>query len=425
MIERAARAGLNHVFDRIGGGRLEVVEAGRARVFGEPEAELQATVRVNNARAWLALLHGSVGVGRSYSDGWWDCDDLVSLFRIGARNMPRLDVWRRRIHPVTGRAQRLAGRIPRNTRAGARSNVAAHYDLGNDLFELYLDPRMQYSCAYFPYPGATLEQAQLAKLERLCEGLQLRPDDHLLEIGTGWGGLAIHAAAEHGCRVTTTTLSAQQRDYALGRIAEAGLEDRVEVLLSDYRDLRGSYDKLVSVEMIEAVGWQYFDTFFACCSRLLAPDGLMLLQAIVIDDRAYELEKVAKSFANTLIFPGGCLPSRAKIAECIGRVTDMRQLWMEDITAHYAETLAAWEQRFRANEDRIGERGYDERFRRLWRLYFQISEAGFRERRLGDVQLLLAKPAYRRDDLPAAERRVRQAALTTGGGRSASGTVSR
>jgi cyclopropane-fatty-acyl-phospholipid synthase len=402
MFSTTARIGLSRVLRRIRGGRLEVVEAGRARVFGQPDAELRATVHVNDARAWPALLHGSVGAGRSYADGWWDCDDLVSLFRIGARNMPRLDVWRRRVHPVAGRVQRLAGRIPRNTRAGARRNIAAHYDLGNRLFELYLDPRMQYSCAYFPHPGASLEEAQLAKIERVCQRLRLRPSDHLLEIGGGWGGLAIHAAAEHGCQVTTTTISAEQRDYALDRVRAAGLGDRIEVLMADYRDLRGSYDRLVSVEMIEAVGWQYFDDFFACCSGLLAADGLMLLQAIVIDDRAYELEKATKSFANTLIFPGGCLPSRAKIADCVGRSTDMREIWMEDITPHYAETLAEWERRFSASEPRIAELGYDERFRRLWRLYFQISEAGFRERRLGDLQLLFAKPAYHEDDLPRA-----------------------
>lgn len=396
---RPARLAAHRVFNRIEGGRLEVVEGGRACVFGQPDADLRAVLRVNDARFWPTLVHGSVGAGRSYVDGWWDCDDLVSLCRIGARNMPRIDAWRRRIHPLSGRVQRLSRRIPRNTRAGARDNIAAHYDLGNELFELYLDPRMQYSCAYFPYPGATLEEAQLAKLERICQRLRLGPGDHLLEIGSGWGGLAIHAAAEHGCRVTTTTLSAEQRDYALKRIADAGLEDRITVLLEDYRDMRGRYDRLVSVEMIEAVGWQYFDQFFSSCSRLLRDDGLMLLQAIVIDDRAYELEKAARSFANTLIFPGGCLPSRAKIADCVARVTDMRQIWMEDITTHYPETLAAWEERFRANESRIAALGYDERFRRLWRLYFQISEAGFRERRLGDVQLLLAKPEWRQDDL--------------------------
>jgi cyclopropane-fatty-acyl-phospholipid synthase len=401
MIEPAARVAFCRVFDRIRDGRLEVVERGRSRAFGDPEAQLHATVRVSDPRAWSALLHGSVGVGRSYMDGWWDSDDLVSLFRIGARNMPRLDVWRRRVHPIVGPARRLAARIPRNTPAGARRNVAAHYDLGNSLFEAYLDQRMQYSCAYFPHPDATLEEAQLHKLERICRRLRLGPADHLLEIGTGWGGLAVHAATHHGCRVTTTTLSAEQRDYASAQVREAGLQGQVTVLLKDYRDLRGSYDKLVSIEMIEAVGWQYFDAFFERCSRLLAPDGLMLLQAIVIDDRAYELEKSAKSFANTLIFPGGCLPSRAKIADCVARVTDLRQVWMEDITPHYSRTLAAWEARFRANRERVASLGYDERFRRLWCLYFQISEAGFRERRLGDVQLLLAKPGNRDDELTA------------------------
>ena len=254
---------------------------------------------------------------------------------------------------------------------------------------------MLYSCAFFPNPEASLEQAQLAKLERICDELRLGPDNHLLEIGSGWGGLAIHAAREHGCRVTTTTISAAQRELATQRIAEAGLADRVTVLTEDYRDLRGSYDRLVSVEMIEAVGWQHFDEYFRRCGELLTPDGLMLLQAITIDDRLYEAEKGARSFANTHVFPGGCLPSRQSIADCIARVTDMREIWMSDITAHYPPTLASWRQRFLSAWERLRERGYDERFRRLWEFYLCSSEAGFRERRIGDIQVLFAKPRWR------------------------------
>jgi cyclopropane-fatty-acyl-phospholipid synthase len=282
--------------------------------------------------------------------------------------------------------------VPRNTRGKSRRHISAHYDLGNDLFALFLDESMMYSSAWFPRPEASLGEAQEARLERVCRALELGPDDHLLEIGSGWGGMAAHAASRYGCRVTTTTISAEQREGALRRIADAGVSDRVTVLLDDYRDLRGRFDKLVSLEMIEAVGWQYFDRFFRSCSRLLEPDGLMFLQAIVVDDRAYELEKAARSFANTLIFPGGCLPSVEVIQGAIASQTDLSTVWLEDISAHYARTLELWRERFVANSDLAGELGYDEPFRRLWTLWLAMSEAGFRERRLRDVQMLFAKP---------------------------------
>ena len=282
--------------------------------------------------------------------------------------------------------------MPRNSRRAARRHISAHYDLGNDLFALYLDESMMYSSAVFPHPEATLAEAQEHRLERICQALELGPDDHLLEIGTGWGAMAAHAASHYGCRVTTTTISREQRDGALRRIRDAGVEDRVTVLLDDYRDLRGRYSKLVSLEMIEAVGWQYFDVFFRRCSELLEPDGLFFLQAIVIDDRLYEVEKAARSFSNTLIFPGGCLPSVEVIQRCVARETDMSTVWLDDIGAHYARTLELWRERFTANADLAAELGYDEPFRRLWTLWLAMSEAGFRERRLRDVQMLFAKP---------------------------------
>lgn len=240
----------------------------------------------------------------------------------------------------------------------------------------------------------SLDEAQLAKLDRICDRLLLGPDNHLLEIGSGWGGMAIHAARRSGCRVTTTTISKAQHELATRRVKEAGLEDQVTVLLEDYRDLEGRYDRLVSVEMIEAVGWQYFDQYFRRCDQLLTDDGAMLLQAITIRDDIYEIEKAAKSFANTHVFPGGCLPSEGLIASCLGRVTSMRQVWIDDITAHYPPTLAAWRERFFTAWERLRDHGYDERFRRLWDFYLSSSEAGFRERRIGDVQALFAKPKW-------------------------------
>jgi cyclopropane-fatty-acyl-phospholipid synthase len=282
-----------------------------------------------------------------------------------------------------------------NTRRGARRNIAAHYDLGNEMFELFLDREwMMYSSALFERADATLEEAQRARLERICRSLELGPDRHLLEIGTGWGGLALYAASRYGCRVTTTTISREQREYAEGRIRAAGLESRVRVLGADYRELTGSYDRLASIEMIEAVGWEYFDAFFERCSALLAPDGLMFLQAIAIDDRAYEAEKTSQSFSNTLIFPGGCLPSLGAIQRSVIRRTDMRPVWLEDIASSYVLTLRHWRQRFLAASEQLAELGYEERFRALWEMYFAISEAGFREARLRDLQLLYAKPAW-------------------------------
>jgi cyclopropane-fatty-acyl-phospholipid synthase len=400
----AARRAVHHVLADLEDGRIEVTEGGRTHAFGPAGVDLKARVEVRDPRAYAWVLRGSTGLGEGYAEGLWEVDDLVALIRIVARNLAPLDRLRRRLHPLVGPIQRAATRVPRNTRIGARRNISAHYDLGNRLFESFLDRRLVYSCAYFPHAEAGIDEAQLAKLERICRQLDLRPDLHLLEIGAGWGALAIHAAAEHGCRVTTTTISREQHAYALERVREAGLEDRVTVRLDDYRDLDGRYDRLASIEMIEAVGWQYFDAFFSKCSDLLERDGLMFLQAIVIDDRLYEPEKALRSFSNTHIFPGGCLPSQRAIADLVADRTDMRTVWLEEISAHYARTLRLWRERFEdAWPSLRGQRGqgYDERFRRMWRFYLASSEGGFRERRIRDLQLALAKPDWRGDELPA------------------------
>ncbi len=394
-IESSARRLALGAFSRVRGGSLELIEPdGRRFAFGDAAADLAATVKVNSMRFYRSLLSGSVGLGEAYRDRLWDCDDLVAVLRIACRNLGSLDAWRRRLHPLLVPLEKTLWRVPRNSRRTARRHISAHYDLGNDLFGLYLDESMMYSSAIFPTPEATLAEAQRNRLERICQSLELGPDDHLLEIGTGWGGMATHAAANYGCRVTSTTISHEQREGALRRIRDAGVEDRVTVLLEDYRDLRGTYTKLVSLEMIEAVGWQYFDEYFRRCSELLEPDGLFLLQAILIDDRLYETEKAAKSFANTLIFPGGCLPSMEVIQRTVARETDMSTIWLEEIGAHYARTLELWRERFIANSDLAGELGYDEPFRRLWTLWLAMSEAGFRERRLRDVQVAFAKPRH-------------------------------
>jgi cyclopropane-fatty-acyl-phospholipid synthase len=388
MLARSLSTALLH---RLREGRVELADGGQTRGFGPPGTPLRATVHLHDGRFWSALPRGSRALAEAYAAGSWDCDDLVSLVRIGARELPRIDRLRRPVTPL----RNVLTRIPRNTRAGARRHIAAHYDLGNDMFRLFLDETMTYSCGLFETPEMSLREAQEAKLDRVCRKLELRPDDHVVEIGTGWGSFALHAAGRYGCRVTTTTISREQHAVAEERVRDAGLEDRVTVLREDYRDLRGQFDKLVSIEMIEAVGWQYFDLFFRRCAELLRPDGLMLLQAIVIDDRAYELEKASRSFVKELIFPAGCLPSVAVISGCIARSTDMRMLDLEDITAHYPQTLSRWRENFLRASDRAEALGYDRRFRRLWKLYFSWCEGGFLERRIGDVQALLAKPAYR------------------------------
>ena len=269
---------------RLREGRVRLTGGGGGREFGPPSAPLEATVQMHDERFLELLPGGSLPLADAYAEGAWDSDDLVTLVRIGARELPRVDRFRRLVAPL----RNAFSRIPPNTRDGARRHVAAHYDLGNDMFRTFLDETMTYSCAYFETPEATLREAQEAKLDRICRKLELGPDDHVVEIGSGWGSFAMHAADRYGCRVTTTTISQEQREGALLRIRDAGVEDRVTVLLEDYRDLRGRYTKLVSLEMIEAVGWQYFDVFFRRCSELLEPDGLFFLQAILIDDRLYE-----------------------------------------------------------------------------------------------------------------------------------------
>jgi cyclopropane-fatty-acyl-phospholipid synthase len=389
-----ARAISYALLRRIDSGSLTVLEQGRKAVtFGGGSP--RAIVRVRSQRAWRKLLRGSNGLAEAYAQELWDSSDPTAVVRVAARNAGALDRLRARFAPLLVPAQRARALVSVNTRRRRRRDIAAHYDLGNELFRLLLDPTMSYSCALFERPGMTLQEASIVKLERVCEKLDLGPDDHLLEIGSGWGALALHAARTRGCRVTTTTISREQHVHTSAQVRRAGLEEQVTVLLEDYRDLRGRYDKLVSIEMIEAVGWRHFGTFFECCSRLLEPDGAMLLQAITIDERAYEVEKASRSFMNTYIFPNGCLPSLGVIERAVKQRTDMRCARLDDITPHYVQTLRHWRANFEGNLQRLSEIGYDERFQRIWRLYLAYCEAGFAERRIGDVQLLLTKPRWR------------------------------
>jgi cyclopropane-fatty-acyl-phospholipid synthase len=394
MIGALSRLIACRILRRIGVGSLIVVEPGRRHQFGIGPPI--AAVQMHDPRVWrMLVLRGSRGLADAYERGLWDSPDLVALIRLGALNAARLDHARARLALLSMPARMIGVIMRRSTRTRRRRDIAAHYDLGTDLFERMLDPTLSYSCAVFEHGQVTLEDAQIAKLEGVCEKLDLGPDDRLLEIGTGWGALAVHAAATRGCHVTTTTISREQFHHAVSLVQRSGLTDRVTVLMEDYRDLTGSYDKLVSIEMIEAVGWRHYGAFFQKCSQLLAPHGAMLLQAITIDDRAYEVEKAAKSFINTRIFPGGCLPSLEIIMRNVARRTDMQAVHLEDITGHYVETLRRWRHRFLASSPELAELGYDERFRRLWTLYLAYCEAGFAERRICDLQLLLTKPLWR------------------------------
>jgi cyclopropane-fatty-acyl-phospholipid synthase len=289
--------------------------------------------------------------------------------------------------------------LRKNTRSGSRKNIVAHYDLGNDFYRLFLDDTLTYSCGIFETDGSSMRDASIAKYNRICRKLDLGSDDEVIEIGSGWGGFAIYAAKNFGCRVTTTTISDQQFKLAKERIADSGVADRIDLVMKDYRDLKGKYDKLVSIEMIEAVGHHYLDDFFRSCSQLLKPDGMMLLQAITIADQVFERHKRSVDFIKRYIFPGSCIPSIAAMTKSIATSTDLRLFHLEDITPHYARTLACWRSQFFNNIDAVKALGYSEAFIRMWEYYFSYCEAGFAERYIGDVQMLLAKPMCRRESL--------------------------
>jgi cyclopropane-fatty-acyl-phospholipid synthase len=403
-LRAAALAKLGGIDD----GRIELADLDGTRLTlgADPNGGslLSAAVRVHEEGFWWRLaMSGSVGAGESYMDGQWDCDDLVALVRILLRNRERLDALDAGAARLRGILLKALHALRRNTRRGSRRNIAAHYDLGNDFFRLFLDrDHLMYSCAMYEGPEETLESAQRRRLEVICRKLELAPGDHLLEIGSGWGGFACYAAERHGCRVTTATISRQQYEYCRRLVAERGLEGRVEVVFSDYRDLEGRFDKLVSLEMIEAVGHEYLPTYFAKIADLLAPHGMALVQAITIEERRYEQARRSVDFIKRHIFPGSFIPAVAPMMAAIARASDLKLFHLEDIGPSYALTLREWRRRFLAAEDRVAALGFDRRFRRMWEFYLAYCEGGFAERVLGDVQMLLVKPLCRRAPLPSA-----------------------
>ena len=406
LFSRAARRLLLTRLRDLRRGQLVLIDGNHRYVFGTPDAVFQKPVTItvwNDAFYYKVLVQDALGAGEAYMDGYWECDDLSRLIELLLYN----GLHQRKIGsgmPWLVKPLHILQRyLNRNSLKGSRRNIGAHYDLGNDLFELFLDETMMYSCGIFQHGETSLRQASEAKLALICRKLQLKPSDHVLEIGTGWGGFALYAAQNFGCKVTTTTISRQQYDYTAQRIREAGLEDRITLLFRDYRELDGSFDKLVSIEMIEAVGHEHFDTYFRKCSQLLQADGIMLLQAITIADQRYAIAKRTVDFIQRYIFPGGCLPSVAALSDSIARKTDMRIYHLEDIGTHYATTLQHWRERFFARLDDVRQLGYPERFIRMWNYYLSYCEGGFRQQSIGTVQLLLTKPRSLREPLTCPE----------------------
>lgn len=400
QLDKLARHVVQRRLALIREGQVVVTENGDHASYGELSDALPLTahLQVNDPRFFSDVAFGGViGAGEAYVSGFWDCDELTTLVRILLRNRDVLQTMNAGLSRLTTPLQKLLHWLNRNTHTGSKRNIAAHYDIGNDFYALWLDQRMMYSSAVFESPDMTLDEAAEAKLDRICRKLRLGPSDHVLEIGTGWGGFAIHAARNFGCRVTTTTISGEQLQYARRAIADAGLESRITVLQSDYRDLAGTYDKLVSIEMIEAVGWQYQERFFRKCCELLKPDGEMLLQAITIADQNYDAYKNGVDFIRRYVFPGGCLCSVTAMTQALTTHTDLRVVHLEDIGPHYARTLRCWHDRFEERLDDIRAQGYSDAFIRLWRYYFCYCEGAFLEHAIGDVQMHLIRPLARVD----------------------------
>lgn len=376
-------------------GHLRIREHGESALYGNTELPGFGTLIVDDGRFFGKLAFGgSVGAAESYMDGDWQTDDLVGLMRLLIRNRNLLDAMEGGGARFAGWLMKAAHAFRRNTRTGSRKNIAAHYDLGNALFELFLDPSLMYSSAVFDRDGMTLEQASQRKLQLICEKLALSSDDHLVEIGTGWGGMAIYAAKHTGCRVTTTTISQEQFDLAKARIAAEGLQDRITLLFRDYRDLEGQFDKLVSIEMIEAIGHQYQDTYFAKCANLLKPGGTALIQAITIEDHRYELALSSVDFIKRYIFPGSYIPCVSSMVSSAAQAGQLRLLDLQDIGDSYAKTIHAWRERFLSREAEVLALGYDRRFLRMWDFYLAYCEAGFLEQSISDVHLLFGKERY-------------------------------
>jgi cyclopropane-fatty-acyl-phospholipid synthase len=390
--------------EKLAHGELVIVEPNMQRHFGRrsPRFDHTVSIHVDHPQMYAdSVFGGTVGVGESYIRGLWRCDDLTNLVRLFVINRHVMDGMDSRWSLVSRPVLKLFHWLNRNSKHGSARNISAHYDLGNDLYKLMLDETMAYSCGIFPQESSSLQTAQLTKFDVICRKLDLKPGDQLVEIGTGWGGLAMHAAQKYGAQVTTTTISREQYDYAHEQVARLGLKDRVTLLLEDYRDLKGKFDKAVSIEMIEAVGANYLDTYLRKCASLLKPTGSMLLQAITIQDQFYDQARRSVDYIQRYIFPGSFIPSAQVIGESLSRVTDFKVFNLEDIGPHYTRTLREWRRNFFDNIATVRELGYPESFVRMWEYYLCYCEGGYAERQLGNVQMLLTKPDCRRSPITA------------------------
>jgi len=408
--ETAARrenSSIARLFRRLALARLEDLKKGRLVVrdalgvaeYGDPQA-VPVEIAVDDLTFYRDLcLRGSLGAAAGYMDGKWHCRDLTKAFRLFAANADHADGLDHGLARLAARLESLRHWWRRNTPAGSRRNIREHYDLGNDLFELFLDETLTYSAGIYPDADSTLREASVNKLDIICRKLRLGPGDHVLEIGSGWGSFAIHAARHYGCRVTTTTISEAQYELAGKRIAEQGLQDRIELLKQDYRKLDDRYDKLVSIEMIEAVGHDNLGTYFGACSRLLKDDGLLLIQAISMPEQRYEQYLKNSDFIQRYVFPGSCCPALSAMLDAVKSATDLKLAHSEDIAVHYARTLRDWRANFERREADVRALGYPERFMRMWRYYLSYCEAGFAERYLSDYQLIFVKPGNRMQGL--------------------------
>jgi cyclopropane-fatty-acyl-phospholipid synthase len=389
--------------DSLAHGKITVHDELGTYILGQKTdlCPLEVTVHIHDLQTYAIIIHsGSIGVAEAYMRGEWNCTNLTHLVRIFVVNQKVLDNMEQGIARFGVAIHEILHKfLNKNTKQGSKKNISAHYDLGNEFFRLFLDPTMMYSSAIFKEGEDSLEKASNNKMDRICRKLELRPTDHLLEIGTGWGGFALHAARNYGCQVTTTTISEEQFQLATTRVEKAGLQSRVEVLKEDYRNLNGQYDKLVSIEMIEAVGHQFLKGYFQKCSSLLKKDGMLLLQAITIDDRRYQQASKTVDFIQRYIFPGGCLPSISVMTEHLRESTDLCIYHLEDITQHYVKTLAKWREKFFANLEQVHSQGFSDEFVRMWEYYLCYCEGGFKERAIGTVHLMATKPLCKPRDL--------------------------
>tara|TARA_Y100000814_G_scaffold117114_1_gene83785 strand:+ start:433 stop:1692 length:1260 start_codon:yes stop_codon:yes gene_type:complete len=388
--------GLQKKFKNLKTGHISVNDGDETFTFGDSNSDEKVSVDIHSQEFYVMTgSGGALGIAEAYVAGYWSSDDVVKLFQIILRNRDILLSLEKGFAKLVKPINKMIHRGRQNTLKGSKENILAHYDLSNDFYKLWLDPSMTYSCAFFNNDSVTLEEASIEKLDRICRKLDLSEDDSVLEIGTGWGSFSIHAAKNYGCKVTTTTISDAQFDYARSRIKDEGLESKITLINKDYRDLDGKYDKIVSIEMIEAVGYEYIPDYFSKLSSLLNNNGLVALQGITYNDQNFEVYKDSVDFIKKYIFPGSCLISIAQIIDVIKKDTDLAMVDMEDITKHYAVTLNRWRKNFMDVIPKVKEMGYSQAFINMWEFYFLYCEAGFSERNIGDVQMIFAKSGSR------------------------------